>query len=80
MATLVLALSPQRIVIGGGVGYGQRWLLPQVRQAALDSLAGYVTAVDADSMESLIVPAGLGDDAGPLGAVAVGLAALEDRG
>ena len=67
MAVLVLALSPQRIVIGGGVGYGQRWLLPRVREATLAALAGYVAAVDAASIESLIVPAGLGDDAGPLG-------------
>ncbi len=48
MAALVLALSPQRIVIGGGVGYGQRWLLPRVHEATLDRLAGYVAAVDAE--------------------------------
>ena len=80
MAALVLALSPQRIVVGGGVGYGQRWLLPRVREATLAALAGYVAAVDAAAIESLIVPAGLGDDAGPLGSVAIGLDALEQRG
>jgi fructokinase len=80
MATLVLAISPQRIVVGGGVGYGQRWLLPRVREATLRTLAGYVAALDARAIESLVVPAGLGDDAGPLGAVAIGLDALEARG
>jgi fructokinase len=80
MSALVLVLSPERIVVGGGVGYGQRWLLPRVRQSTLAALAGYVTAVDAEAIESLIVPAGLGDDAGPLGSVAVGLDALEQRG
>jgi fructokinase len=80
MATLVLAISPQRIVVGGGVGYGQRWLLPRVRDATLQTLAGYVAALDARAIESLVVPAGLGDDAGPLGAVAIGLDALEARG
>ena len=80
MATLVLALSPQRIVIGGGVGYGQRWLLPRVREATLGVArrlrGGRRRAID----RALIVPPGLGDDAGPLGAVAIGLDALERRG
>jgi fructokinase len=80
MATLVLTISPQRIVVGGGVGYGQRWLLPRVHEATLSALAGYVAAVDAEAIPSLIVPAGLGDDAGPLGSVALGLDALEQRG
>jgi fructokinase len=80
MAALVLTISPQRIVVGGGVGYGQRWLLPRVHDATLRALAGYVAAVDAETISSLIVPAGLGDDAGPLGSVALGLDALEHRG
>lgn len=79
MTALILALSPQRVVIGGGVGYGQRWLLPRVREATLAGLAGYVAAIDAASIESLIVPAGLAEDAGPLGSVAIGLDALERR-
>jgi fructokinase len=80
MAILLLTLSPQRIVVGGGVGYGQRWLLPRVQGATVGVLAGYVAAVDGDSIGELIVEPGLGDDAGPLGAVALGLAALDDRG
>jgi fructokinase len=79
MATLVLTISPQRIVVGGGVGYGQRWLLPRVHEATLATLAGYVASLDAAAIGSLIVPPGLGDDAGPLGAVAIGLDALESR-
>ena len=80
MASLVLAVSPQRIVIGGGVGYGQRWLLPHIHEATLTGLAGYVAAIDGSAIESLIVAAGLGEDAGPLGSVAIGLDALERRG
>jgi fructokinase len=79
MAMLVLTLSPQRIVIGGGVGFGQRWLLPLVQRATIGILAGYVSAVDERSIVDLIVPPGLGDDAGPLGAVALGSAALVER-
>ena len=73
IAVLVLSLSPERIVIGGGVGSGQRWLLPQIRRELCDALAGYVAAVDPATAERLIVPPGLGDDAGPLGSVALGL-------
>ena len=80
MAALVLALSPERIVVGGGVGYGQRWLLPRIHHAALDRLGGYVAALDSETITSLIVPAGLGEDAGPLGSIAIGLDALEQRG
>jgi fructokinase len=76
MALLVLAISPQRILVGGGVGYGQRWLLPRIREATLATLGGYVAALEETAIETLIVPPGLGDDAGPLGAVALGLAAL----
>jgi fructokinase len=77
MALLVLSLSPQRIAIGGGVGYGQRWLLPRVRDAALGTLAGYVAALDPITIGELIVPTGLGDDAGPLGAIALALTLLD---
>ncbi len=81
MAILVLTLSPQRIVIGGGVGYGQRWLLPRVqrRDGRRSSPATWPRSTS-ESIGELIVPPGLGDDAGPLGAVALGLAALDDRG
>ena len=54
MAALVLAVSPQRIVVGGGVGYGQRWLLPRIHEATLTGLAGYVAAIDGSAIESLI--------------------------
>lgn len=79
MATLVVAFSPQRIVVGGGVGGGQPHLLPRVRQATIDALGGYVAAIGAGTIDELIVGPELGDDAGPLGAVAVGLDALERR-
>lgn len=76
LAVLVLSVSPERIVIGGGVGSGQRWLLPRIRHATVDSLGGYVAAIDSVGIERLIVSPGLGDDAGPLGSVALGLGIL----
>jgi fructokinase len=76
MGVLVLSLSPERIVIGGGVGGGNPWLLPAVRAQTGTLLAGYVSGLDEAALDRLIVPPLLGDDAGPLGAAAVGLSAL----
>jgi fructokinase len=77
VATLVVTISPERIVLGGGVGYGRRRLLPRIRAAALHSLAGYVAALDVASAEGLVVSPALGNDAGPLGSIALGLAVLD---
>ena len=75
--TLVLTVPPQRIVIGGGVGGTQGDLLGKVRAAATARLAGYGPGSDAAAIDRLVVPPGLGADAGPLGAVALALDALE---
>jgi len=73
---LVLTTAPERILIGGGVAGGQAWLFPRLRTALLDSLAGYGTAdrIAAD-IDRFVAPPGLGGQAGPLGAVALGLTA-----
>lgn len=63
-AALVLILSSDRIVFGGGVMRGGG-LLPHIRQHAQAVLSGYPT----DSVESRISLPGLGDDSGLLGAV-----------
>jgi fructokinase len=80
LATLVLTLSPQRIAIGGGVGVGQPQLLPMMRAGLLQRLAGYVGGVDAESVETLVAPACFGDEAGLLGAIALGDLALAENG
>jgi fructokinase len=61
LANVVYTLSPQRIVLGGGV-MKQSWLLPLVRARVGELLAGYVVAPE-------IVPPALGDRAGVLGAI-----------
>jgi len=75
--TLVLTVPPQRIVIGGGVGGAQGDLLGKVRARATERLAGYGPGSDAGAIDRLVVAPGLGADAGPLGAVALALDALE---
>jgi fructokinase len=75
---LILTLAPQRIVVGGGITMKRRALLPMivVRTAAL--LGGYLPSYDEAALARVIVPPGLGNDAGPRGAIALGLAALAD--
>jgi len=77
--TLVLTTAPRRILVGGGVVAARSALLEQVRQQLRISLAAYL---DLDrltgGLDRYIVPPGLGLLAGPLGALALALAATEN--
>jgi fructokinase len=67
-AQLVLTVSPQRIIVGGGV-MAER-LFPQMRQRTLHWLGGYIDRHEILSdMERYIVPPALGGRAGVLGAL-----------
>lgn len=76
LVMLILTMAPQRIVIGGGIAVGRPGLLPTVIARTSALLAGYLAGHDGADLERCIVLAGLGDDAGPLGAVALAEAAL----
>lgn len=76
MAMLILTLSPERILIGGGVGMGQPQLLPMIRAGTVEILGGYVADITVGRLEEMIRAPGLGELAGPLGAVALGLESL----
>jgi len=75
VATLLLTVSAQRIVIGGGVG-SRPALLPMVRKAAESALNSYLP-LDAGGLNYIVVPPGLGEDSGALGAVLLALRACE---
>lgn len=71
---LVLTVSPQRIILGGGVMHQQQ-LFPLVREYLTEYLAGYVDLSSlSSSLEDFIVSPGLGDNAGVLGASLIGQA------
>ncbi|MES2336989.1 MAG: ROK family protein [Pseudomonadota bacterium] len=73
---LVVTLAPQRIALGGGIPTARPELLPMIRAALSESLAGYgMFGAYAADLDTRLGPPGLGDMAGPLGALAVGLAA-----
>ncbi len=68
---LTLTLSPQRIILGGGVMH-QAQLFGEIRRRLRERLAGYVRAPAIEgNTDSYVVPPGLGDRAGVLGALAL---------
>ncbi|WP_433909802.1 ROK family protein [Sphingomonas yabuuchiae] len=76
-AGLFLTLACGRIVIGGGVGVGQPQLLDMVRAATVEKLSGYLPFVNAAEVANRIVHAQLGDQAGPLGTLALARTVLD---
>ncbi|GAB4532724.1 MAG: ROK family protein [Anaerolineales bacterium] len=71
--TFICTLSPQRIILGGGV-MSQAHLFPRIRQRVLASLNGYVQSpAILARIEDYIVPPALGGRAGVLGALALTL-------
>lgn len=75
----VLILSPEIIVMGGGVMH-QEQLFPLIRKKLAALLNGYVqhSAIIGD-LDRYVVPPQLGDDAGLCGALALAKRALQSR-
>jgi fructokinase len=68
---LICILSPQRIVLGGGV-MQQAHLFPLIRDRVQQLLNDYLkTPTILKHMDEYIVPPGLGDHAGVNGAIAL---------
>ena len=71
LATWICTLSPQRIILGGGV-MRQTHLFPRIRAGVLALLNGYIQAPEIlERIHEYIVPPALGGDAGVLGAIAL---------
>jgi len=84
IANVVCVLSPQRVILGGGVRKGGqlgeerffRWIRDGVRAV----LNGYLASPALDGgLDGFIVPPGLGDDAGICGALALGQGAIVEK-
>lgn len=77
LSNLILTLSPQRIILGGGVMH-QYHLFPMIREEVQRLLNGYIQTRELiEDIESYITSPGLGDDSGLLGAMALGIGALK---
>lgn len=71
VTTVIYALSPQRIILGGGV-LNLPGLLDAVRKATRERLAGALDAPEfGDRITDYLVPPVLGENAGVLGALAL---------
>ena len=77
---LICVLSPERIILGGGV-MTRRHLFPLVRREAQKLLNGYVRSpLILERIEDFIGPPALGDRSGALGAIALAKRAGEETG
>ncbi len=77
LLNLIHAFAPQKILIGGGVGMGAGGMLARAKALLPQLLGGYYPDVDAAAIDAMITQPLLGDRAGPLGSIAVGLDALK---
>ena len=77
LTNLIMILSPQRIILGGGVMH-QMQLFPLIRRKTLAYINGYLETRELSDMDTYIVPASLNDDQGILGAVKLAMEALSN--
>ena len=76
MVNYITTLSPQRIIIGGGVG-GRQDLFPLIRKNVQEVSNGYVQSPSiTENIDHYIVPPDLGGRSGMLGAIALAKEAL----
>jgi fructokinase len=73
LRAVACVLSPHRIILGGSVpkggALGQTEFFRLVRQALVAADGGYLPSLAVDRTDDFLVPPGLGDDAGILGAL-----------
>ena len=77
LADYILILSPERIVLGGGVTH-QEGLLALIRQETAKQLAGYIRTAAIDHLDSYIVGVSLNDNQGVMGAVKLAMDAEKE--
>jgi fructokinase len=79
VANFVCTMSPQRVVLGGGV-MQQAHLLPIIRQQVRHLLNGYIQSpAILERIDEYLVAPGLGEHAGVLGAIALAERAAEQN-
>ena len=79
LANFILTLSPQRIILGGGIMH-QEHLIQLIRDEVQTTLNNYVQSPQIlDNIHEYIVPPALGDRAGVLGGIALAIEAENKR-
>lgn len=77
LVNLILMLSPERIVLGGGVMH-QTHVMELIRSKTLELMGGYMTTPQLQDIENYIVLPSLNDNQGILGCAKLGMNALEN--
>ena len=75
LVDFIMILSPQKIILGGGVMH-QEQLFPLIRRQVKEMVGGYLSTPELEDLEHYIVPASLGGDQGIMGWIKLGLNAL----
>ena len=71
IVNIITVLAPQRVIMGGGV-MDQTHLFPLIRREVVTVLNGYIQRPQlGPELDAFIVPPGLGNRAGVLGAIAL---------
>ena len=78
LVNYTLTLSPERIILGGGVMH-QKQLLPLIRQQFKTLLNDYVVTEQLNDLDSYIVVQSLDDKQGIMGALRLGELALTEE-
>ena len=79
VCSYILMISPEKIVLGGGVMH-QEQMLPLVRREVHRQLKGYIQGKGLDDLDRYIVPVSLGDNQGVMGAVKLAMDAYIENG
>ena len=78
LVNYILTLSPQKIILGGGVMH-QTQLFPMIRTQVVSLLNGYINTTQLQNIDDYIVPASLNGDQGIMGCIKLGLNALKEE-
>ena len=79
LMNFIVTLSPKKIILGGGV-MQREFLFPKVRWKVHRLLNGYVASKSLlDDIDDYIVPPGLGNQSGSLGAIALAMQIEETK-
>ena len=78
LCNIILTLSPQRIILGGGVMH-QMQLFPLIRKQVKEQLNGYIKTKELADLDNYIVPASLNDNQGVLGCLQLAINARKGK-
>lgn len=78
LCNIILTLSPERIILGGGVMH-QMQLFPLIRKQVKEQLNGYIKTKELADLDNYIVPASLNDNQGVLGCLQLAINARKGK-